>query len=107
MTRREEEMCLGPTQGDLTFGKLQLVSSLLKPASGMNVRGIGIDPEVVALGITIKVQAQAVAAHLAGEKESEAGQCQQAPPSASFTSPGPACSLRDPVLAGSLRPLPL
>lgn len=96
----------GPTQGDLTFGKLQLVSSLLKPASGMDVRGVGIDPEVMALRITVKVQAQAVATHLAREKEPEAGQCQQVPPSAAFTSPGPACSLRDPVLAGSLSPLP-
>lgn len=54
----------GPTQGDLTFGKLQLVSSLFKPASGMNIRGVGIDPEVVALRVAIKVQAQAVATHL-------------------------------------------
>lgn len=38
--------------------------SLLKPTSRMNVRGVGIDPEVMALRIPIKVQAQAVAAHL-------------------------------------------
>lgn len=37
---------------------------LLEPASRMNVRGIGIDPEVMALGIPIKVQTQAGATHL-------------------------------------------
>ena len=47
---------LAPTQLGLTFGGLQLVPCLLKPASGMNVRGTGIDPEVVALGIPIEVQ---------------------------------------------------
>lgn len=47
---------LGPTQLGLTFGGLQLVPRLLEPASGMNVRGTGIDPEVVALGIPIEVQ---------------------------------------------------
>lgn len=41
------------------------MSSLLEPASGVNVGGVGIDPEVVALGIPIKVQPQAVATHLA------------------------------------------
>lgn len=57
--------CLpGITQGGLTLGRLQLVPSLLKPTSRMNVRGVGIDPEVMALRIPIKVQAQAVAAHL-------------------------------------------
>lgn len=68
----------------------------------MNVRGVGIDPEIMALRITIEMQAQAVATHLTHEKESEAGQRQQVPPSVSTTSSGPACSLRDPVLAGSL-----
>ena len=38
--------------------------SLLKPTSRMNVRRVGIDPEVMALRIPIKVQAQAVATHL-------------------------------------------
>ena len=47
---------LGPTQPGLTFGGLQLVPRLLEPASRINVRGIGIDPEVMALGIPIKVQ---------------------------------------------------
>lgn len=41
------------------------MSRLLAPASRMNVRGVGIDPEVMALSIPIKVQAQAVATHLA------------------------------------------
>lgn len=65
----------GPTQGDLTFGRLQLVSSLLKPAGGMNVRGVGIDPEVVALRVAIKVQAQAVATHLAAKRIRGASPC--------------------------------
>lgn len=58
---RKEEVglgapCLtGPTQLGLTFGGLQLVPCLLEPAGGVNVRGVGIDPEVVALGIPIKV----------------------------------------------------
>lgn len=58
-------MSHGTNQVGLTFGRLQLVSSLLKPASGVNVRGVGIDPEVMALGIPIEVQTQAVATHLA------------------------------------------
>lgn len=40
------------------------MASLLKPTSRMNVRGVGIDPEVMALRIPIKVQAQAIATHL-------------------------------------------
>lgn len=39
--------------------------SLLKPASRMDVRGVGIDPEVMALGIPIEVQTETVATHLA------------------------------------------
>lgn len=51
-----EGHCLAVTNPlGLTFGGLQLVSSLLEPASGVNVRGVGIDPEVVALGIPVKV----------------------------------------------------
>lgn len=60
----------GPTQGGLTFGRLQLMPSLLKPTSRMNVWGVGIDPEVTALRISIKVQAQAVATHLAVTRSS-------------------------------------
>lgn len=54
----------GPIWIGLTFGRLQLVPSLLKPASRVDVGGIGIDPEVMALRIPIEVQTQAVAAHL-------------------------------------------
>lgn len=45
------------------------MSSLLKPTSRMNVRGVGIDPEVTALRIPIKVQAQAVATHLSHSED--------------------------------------
>lgn len=41
------------------------MSCLLKPASRMNVWGVGVDPEVMALRITIEVQTKAVATHLA------------------------------------------
>lgn len=34
----------------------------------MNVGGVGIDPEVMALRVTIEVQAQAVATHLTANK---------------------------------------
>jgi hypothetical protein len=40
------------------------VPCLLKPASRVNVRGVGIDPEVVALRIPIKVQTETIATHL-------------------------------------------
>lgn len=64
----------------------------------MNVGGVGIDPEVMALRVTIEVQAQPVATHLTTNKN----QRQVSAADVSLTSPGPACSLRDPVLAGSL-----
>lgn len=53
------------TQLGLTFGGLQLVPSLLEPASRVDVRGVGINPEVMALGISIKVQTETVATDLA------------------------------------------
>lgn len=39
--------------------------SLLNPASRVDVRGVGIDPEVMALRIPIKMQSETIATHLA------------------------------------------
>lgn len=47
-----------------TFGRVQLVPGALTPAGGVDVRGVGIDPEVVAVGVAVEMEAQSVAADL-------------------------------------------
>lgn len=48
----------------LTFGGVELVSGALTPASGVHVRGVGVDPEVVAIRVAVKMQTEPVATHL-------------------------------------------
>lgn len=76
------------------------MSSLLKPASRVDVRGVGIDPEVMALGIPIEVQTQTVATHLAHEGHHGTPMPANAL-SLSLTSPGLACVLGAVEPAGS------
>lgn len=48
----------------LTFGRVQLVPCALTPAGGVDVGGVGVYPEVVAVGVAVEVEPQPVAAHL-------------------------------------------
>lgn len=48
----------------LTFGSLQFVSCAFTPAWRMDVRGIGIHPEVVAVRVAIEMEPQTVTTDL-------------------------------------------
>lgn len=48
----------------LTFGSVQFVSCAFTPACRVDVGGVGIHPEVVAVRVAIKVEPKPVTAHL-------------------------------------------
>lgn len=48
----------------LTFGSVQFVSCAFTPACRVDVGGVGIHPEVVAVGVAIKMEPQPVTADL-------------------------------------------
>lgn len=60
----------------LTFGSVQLVPRALTPACRVDVGGVGVHPEVVTVGVAVKVQPQPVTADLQrtrGETAKRAG----------------------------------
>lgn len=48
----------------LTFGSVQFVSCALTPAWRVDVGGVGIHPEVVAVGVAVKMEPQSVTTDL-------------------------------------------
>lgn len=48
----------------LTFGSVQFVSCALTPARGVDVRGVGIHPEVVAVRVAVKMEPKPVTTDL-------------------------------------------
>lgn len=48
----------------LTFGSVQFVSCALAPACRVDVGGVGIHPEVVAVGVAVKMEPQPVTTDL-------------------------------------------
>lgn len=57
----------------LTFWGVEFVLSLLAPAGRMDVRTVGVYPEIMALGVAVKVQPHPIPAHL-GQGEGEGGE---------------------------------
>lgn len=48
----------------LTFGSVQFVPRALTPACGVDVRGVGIHPEVMAVRVAVKMEPQPVTTDL-------------------------------------------
>lgn len=52
------------TASPLTFGGVQFVPGALTPARRVDVRGVGVHPEVMTVGVAVKVEPQPVTTDL-------------------------------------------
>lgn len=61
----------------LTFGSVQFVSCALTPARSVDVGGVGVHPEVVAVGVAVKMEPQPVTTDLDDDTTHEGNKSQR------------------------------